>query len=415
MTAIAKSLAGDDILVGGTAAPADDAFTLGDLLTIQAESQPSGSFLHASGGAHPSYSYAQAHEAVSRLSAFLRTLKLPHGSVAGLLMPNQPSSVIALMACLEAGHVPMLLPAHERFAELSALALQAQCAVIITDDCADRALPDLAVRLAAACEDVRFVMSFGATAPNGVLSLAQAMRHAPAFSSAPASADMILTAGTNQQPARLSIHALIATATEHAAESSLQASLRIVCPLRNHTMQTLCCGAISALLSGAELQLLDAPDSSALTSAFLSARPVHLIWPGPLEDMLDDIPVNALRSVTLVHKTPWERHRHHKMNRTMPAPCVDAWLFPDRLIAFAARPPHSGPTLPAITASTDQTPDGQALALRIHANGQLFAAGTSVQTFSPHSDGWIDLGCKAFRDQDGTIVALEISPIRPKP
>ncbi|MGL4324664.1 MAG: AMP-binding protein, partial [Beijerinckiaceae bacterium] len=235
-------------------------FSLDDLLALQAGKTPHAPFLASPQHDGLTLSFATAHTIVQNLCYQLAVLKLERGSAIAVLMPNHPHASLACLACLSAGLHPLLLPAHGKFSELAGLLIREPCAAIITVAIHDQSLPDMAMRLAAATDHVRFVMAFGHAPSKGIIALdpfiaAPLAHHVPVQE--PANA--ILLPQPRGDVARVTVQALVAMATEHAAGSGLDAGERLICPLAQTTVQGLCCGLISALMTGAELCLLDAP------------------------------------------------------------------------------------------------------------------------------------------------------------
>ena len=387
-------------------------FSVMDLLTHQANIRPAAILFAETHGARPA-SFAQAHDAVSRLSGFFRALKLPAGSSAGLIMAGHAHASIGLLACLEAGLEPLLLSPRYSFSDFGGMIARKKCAILVADQSAHADIPAMAARLAAAHDCVRFVAAFGASLPNGVIALESAMRAQPMTDSSTVQISRIAVPGKDRAVSTLHIDALLASATEHAAETAMEPAARVVCPLPFHTPAALCTGLFSALLTGAELHGLDAPDSAMLTAALLSPRPCHLIWPGALEDMLDDVPVHALKSVTIIHHLPWEKQAHRACQPIASRPLVDGWVFSDRLIAFAGRGRNEDPALPLLKSARNLRDMDGAFALHRDEKGALLAAGACVQGYDPVEPQWIALHCRAFLDHHGALVALEPLPASP--
>ena len=387
-------------------------FSLGDLLALQADRIPHAPFLASPQHDGLTLNFSTAHGMVQNLQRQLALFKLEQGSTIALLMPNHPHASLACLACLGAGLHPLLLPAHGQFSELAGLMMRVPCSAIITSAFQDQSLPDMAMRLAAATDHVRFVTAFGHAPSKGIIALdplmaAQPSHHHPIDD--PASAILLPQPGGDI--ARVTVQALVAMATEHAADTGLDSGERLICPLAQTTVQGLCCGLISALMTGAELCLLDAPNSAALTFAMMSARPVHLVWPGRLEDMINDVPPGAIEAVTLVHVLPWERKADFPALKSTAMHVVDAWAFPNAVMALVMREAHNGARVPAIhSRDTVSAQTGDALIIAADGHGHLFASGVCLSQPGPTHDGWVALDTIIFHDHRNTVVAME--PLR---
>ncbi|MGL4494818.1 MAG: hypothetical protein ACRCUX_03325, partial [Beijerinckiaceae bacterium] len=307
-----------------------------------------------------------------------------------------------------AGLRPLMLPAHESFSHLSSMMLYAAPEAVIADQSTSPCqCTDMAVRLAATHDSVRFVMAYGDTVPNGVIALSpiEAMtRVEPVQDLSPATT--ILCGRPKAAPMAFAIDPLIVAATDHAAESRISHDDRILMPFSLHSLHALACGIGTALMTGATLTPLDAPDSTALTQALIGEHPVRLIWSGQMEDILADLPPRLVRSVTLIHQAPWERQSHRGINAPVPFAIVDAWNFDDRIMPLVTRQDTYHPAHPTVLLQRpDALPPDAGTCLAQDKNGRLFAAGQAVQTAS--DSHWLDLGIMLFRDHHGAIVAYE--------
>ncbi|MGL4323258.1 MAG: hypothetical protein ACRCTD_04390, partial [Beijerinckiaceae bacterium] len=138
---------------------------------------------------------------------------------------------------------------------------------------------------------------------------------------------------------------------------------------------------------------------------------IHLVWPGRLEDMINDVPPGAIDAVTLVHGVPWERKTDLPALKSTAMQVVDAWAFSNAVMALVTRHAHNGARAPIIhSRDTVSAKTGGALTIAADAHGHLFACGACLSQPGPTHDGWLPLDTIVFHDHRNIVVAME--PLR---
>lgn len=92
-------------------------------------------------------------------------------------------------------------------------------------------------------------------------------------------ADAALAAGAGGKLDAIVFEPLISAAADIVRLTGLRSADRVVTPYTLGDGGGLASGLIAVLFAGAELALLDAPDSVAVRAALSTERPRHLVWP----------------------------------------------------------------------------------------------------------------------------------------
>ena len=124
--------------------------------------------------------YAQADHIVSAIAGRLRRLGLSTDAAVGLQLPNTVESVLALLGVLRAGMIAVPLPLLWRRTDAAAALNRVGAKTIITSSrvgAADHC--NIAMNTAADVFPVRYVCSFGANLPDGVIPLDDLLAAAP--------------------------------------------------------------------------------------------------------------------------------------------------------------------------------------------------------------------------------------------
>ena len=166
---------------------ADEQVTLDDLFRQAAERRPDAIALcdppnrsTFTDGEPRRLTYAQADHIVSAIAGRLRRLGLSTDAAVGLQLPNTAESALVLLGVLRAGMIAVPLPLLWRRIDAAAALNRVGARTIITssrigatDHC------NLAREVAADVFPIRYVCSFGANLPDGVIPLDDLLARAP--------------------------------------------------------------------------------------------------------------------------------------------------------------------------------------------------------------------------------------------
>jgi len=123
-------------------------------------------------GAPRRFTYAAAELAVAATAARLRSMALPPDSVVGIQLPNIAENILTTLGVLQAGMIAAPLPLLWRRADAVAALSRVGAKALIT--CGRVGAFDhghLARQIAAEVFSIRYVCSFGASLPDGVVTL----------------------------------------------------------------------------------------------------------------------------------------------------------------------------------------------------------------------------------------------------
>lgn len=281
-------------------APAAPSLSVGLLLAMQAAMQPRKPFLVGERG----WTFQETDAAAAHVGWMLRQLGVAPGDGVIVMTPTGDRAAIALAGVMRAGCQPILAPPNLPFADGFALTTTLRPTAIIGGNSAGGATMQAAARLAAASASVSFVLGFGDDLPRGVTDLGPRMERARAATDAARAEDApevtsltIACPGGNIEQAALA--PLLTACVSLAGAALLRSGDRIISPLPFTDPVALTTGLFAGLFAGAELALLDAPDSQALSKALDTKRPRHLVWPDTLTDLAlevigDGVPLRSL-------------------------------------------------------------------------------------------------------------------------
>lgn len=129
-----------------------------------------------SDGAPRRLSWAQLEAAVAGVARRLAELGLSADTPVAIQGPNATDTLLAILAALRAGLIPIVLPAGWRRREVAAAVERTGVRAILTVTRAGPVLPADQLRyVAAEAFGIRFVCSFGAEVPDGVISLEECL------------------------------------------------------------------------------------------------------------------------------------------------------------------------------------------------------------------------------------------------
>ncbi len=116
--------------------------------------------------------YKQTAHAVANLAEQIAAFGMPRKSAVALLLPNGRELVIALLAVMRCGHIPVPMPVAWRKSDLVRACREAEVAALLTTaHFAAERLPELAADVAIEVFELSFPCAFGAPLPDGVLPL----------------------------------------------------------------------------------------------------------------------------------------------------------------------------------------------------------------------------------------------------
>lgn len=403
-----------DVAATGSGDTPKTTFRLTELVAMQAAMKPDLPFLATFQGTEttvPALTFRQGEMAILRLARFFRDLRLAQGDVVALVMPNVAEASLSLLAILQAGLRPLLVPTHLPFGDMLSLVQASDAKAIITTGTVPAlALPECLAHVAAAAAHVRFVMSFGQTKAPGLLPLDPLLRP-DTETSLPAAvmpmtdrpAETILIGAAEGRFARRSVSCLVSSALQLIAQAHVEQTDTIATTLATDDGAALASGLIAALLIGARLTHIPADHAVAFMRDHGRER-VVLVWPGSLEAVLEDRETKVFEAQTrlvLVHQTPFERTR--AFGRRKSADVTDLWAFEEKAISIARRGSHGVACLAPASAGGGDTP----CEVRITEDGRLLVRGESVEPEHADGDGWCDLGLRVFSDWEQDVLAIE--------
>jgi hypothetical protein len=238
--------------------------------------------------------YSQADQVVSAIAGRLRRFGLSTDAVVAVQLPNVVESVLTLLGIWRAGLIAAPLPMLWRRADaatalnrIGAKAIVTTARIGTTDHC------DLAMNVAAEVFAVRYVCSFGAGLPDGVIPLDDLVANAPLFDPAEAvhregnpaahvaAVTFEVTSGGLMAVGRS--HAeLIAGGQAVLLEAGLQESAVILASCANSSFAGLALSALPWLLTGGTLSLHQPFDPSAFADQCRNDACDTVVLPGAL-------------------------------------------------------------------------------------------------------------------------------------
>jgi mycobactin salicyl-AMP ligase len=240
----------------------------------------------------------------------LTRLRLAPGAPVAVVLPNCPEAMITLHGILMAGYSPLFLPVTMSEEDVRVALERNAVPALITVTNIGTLKPAEAMRqVAARYFGLRFLMAFGDTPPDGVLSLDRLPEAPETLSERPLDAAHILT--YDQQTKECVVRTgedLIAAGLSVAATAAIKPGHRIISLLAPDDLTGIVTGPVLSLVAGATLQTLAQFNSEHLIAALEDKQRVHIIAPAWLEPALVASDLMALPwvvSVMFVHNTPW--------------------------------------------------------------------------------------------------------------
>jgi len=267
-------------------------------------------------GAPRRLTFAAAEQAVAATAALLGSLALPPDSVVGIQLPNITENVLTMLGVLRAGMIAAPLPPAWRHPEAVAALSGVSAKVLITSarvGAFDHG--HLARQIAAEVFSIRYVCSFGARLPDGVVAL-DGVFSAPAGAAAPGpdGLDRIPRSDAASHLAAISFdvgaEGVIPVARSHAEllagglgvliESRLAERTTMLSAVLPSSFAGICVTLLPWLLSGSALLLHQPFDAEMFVRQRREDRCDTLILPGQLAAPLAGIDIPAAERPTRV-------------------------------------------------------------------------------------------------------------------
>lgn len=263
-------------------------------------------------------SWAALDVEVDRVAAALKGLGLGRDAVVAVQMPNIVESAVTFLAVLRAGYIPSMLPLAWRRREIvQALTRTGTKAAITVSRAGPVAHAETMAYAAAEVFTVRFLLAFGRTVPDGIISVdgdIDGLRP----SEGETVGDRLEKSGRHVAvitwdatpsgfaPVARSQNELIAAGMSYMLEAGLTDKDVIATTLMSASIAGLASGLVASLLSGAPLVLHQPFSSRALAGALVTENVTHLVLPGAAAGGLSRagrFPSRPLRSVGAVWRT----------------------------------------------------------------------------------------------------------------
>jgi hypothetical protein len=401
--------------------------TLADLFasTVQLASQAQ-AFAEAPTAKEPggrSLTFAAAAARIDSIVASIEELALEPGSPILLAMPPVIEAPLAILAVLQAGHIPCLVPVTLEQDDLRDALVTSLAAAAITAASIGTLRPADRVRSAAAGVDgPRFVLGFGEGLPAGVIPLDNATGHGrtawvralPSF--AATATPPILTLGgrpRDREWMRQDQEGLVASALQLVLRASMASGEPILSTLAPCTAASLATGLVPALLTGGALHLGGLFSASRFLDQLAEVPRPHLVAPAALETALSEAGIagsDRVASTLFLHRPPARLDTRDPLRDTR-SPVIDGLALGERGLIVARRDSSGRPALGLGETRVPDEPDGAlVLAARPGRMMQVEVAGAAVgigvgETPRDGDTDWYDTGIALRCDDDGGICA----------
>lgn len=359
-------------------------------------------------------SWAGLDAEVDRIASGLRGLGLGRDAVVAVQLPNITESIVAFLAVLRAGLIPSLLPLGWRRREIVQALTRTGAKAVITVSRAGP-VPHAEIMAYAAAEvfTVRFLLAFGRTVPDGVISIEthlDEMRRADHETVG----DRLEKSGKHVAvitwdatpsgfaPVPRAQNELIAAGMAYMLEAGLTQKDVIATTLSTAGIAGLASGIVASLLSGAPLILHQPFSSRVIAGALVTENVTHLVMPGAAVAGFARavrFPTRPLRSVGAVWRTG---ETPSKMTPGAQA-IVDVTTFGE--IGFAAAVRDTALMPAPLPLGEVQSPRGNArgpslIETRVTAKGHIVLRGALTPSgnlpgepsLAIDNDGWVDTG-----------------------
>lgn len=332
-------------------------------------------------------SFAAASDAIEGLKLRLQGLGLSEGAVVGVLMPNSTEAAVAVLALLEAGVRPLLMPvALPRDAVAAALERTGAKGLIVADDISDPEDAGRFVKAIRAQRGVRFVAAFGDRSPPGSVPLCgleelQALGAVTGAGEAtPHAPDLLTVEALGPEPVilRHAQEALVAAALGVVVSASTAPGTPVLSTLPPMTQAGLVTGLVPALIGGSALHVLPVFSGQGLKALLQHAGRCQLVVPAMLERPLAGerlMGSTSLSSTILLHRAP-ARIEAAAAPAGADSPVLDALAVGERGLFLASRSAAGEPRLAARGYRVPDAADGSLVAmLAADGGGRPFVSG----------------------------------------
>lgn len=293
-------------------------------------------------------SWAALDAEVDRVAGGLKGLGLGRDAVVALQLPNITESAVAFLAVLRAGYIPSMLPLGWRRREIvQALTRTGAKAAITVSRAGPVAHAEIMAYAAAEVFTVRFLLAYGRTVPDGVISidshldglrradmdtvgdrLEKSGRHVAVITWDPTPSGFA--------PVPRAQTELIAAGMAYMLEAGLTDKDIIATTLMGASIVGLASGLVASLLSGAPLVMHQPFSSRVLAGALVTENVTHVVLPGAAASgfgRAGRFPSRPLRSVGAVWRTGETPGKFTPCPQTI----VDVTCFGEIGFAAAAR------------------------------------------------------------------------------
>jgi hypothetical protein len=386
-------------------------------------------------------SYAQADHIVSAIAGRLRRLGLSTDAAVGLQLPNTVESVLALLGVLRAGMIAVPLPLLWRRADAAAALNRVGAKTIITSSrvgAADHC--HIAMNMAADVFPVRYVCSFGANLPDGVIPLDDLLAAAPLLDPpAPVERDGNPAAHIAAVTFEVTPEGLMAVGRNHAEliaggqvvllEAGLRENAAILASCANSSFAGLALNLLPWLLTGGMLSLHQPFDPSAFVEQCRHDDCDTVVLPGVLAARMAQAGLlthPALRNILALWRAP-ERLPIGSPWQHPQAELIDVLAFGETALIAARRGAAGQPAeipLGPMQAPRGAPDGGTIIETTVTETGTLALRGpmvprhpfppgaerTPMPCFKPDARGFVDTLYPCRPDRDGGQVGITGPP-----
>lgn len=350
------------------------------------------------------FTYAQAERAVGAITARLREIGLPPGTVVGLQMPNVASGILTLLAIMRAGMIAAPLPLLWRRADcVTALSAAGARAFATCGRVAGFNHAALALEIAAELFPIRAVCGFNCDAADGIVPFDDCLSpdHAgsTSFCDDPAADFAVVTFDMTADgvvPVARNTAQLLAAGRLIRQRGAMGANAHILSTIPVSSFAGISGALVPWLLGGGTLALHHPFDAGVLRDQIETLRSDTLVVPDAILPglrqcgWLDDC---SVRTIVSVWRAP-ERIAAAPQWTNLDVALVDVATFGETALLAARRPP-GGRTLPWPTGSLTIASGGpecghvvQTTAGTLAVRGML--AAQAFQPFGTEPDAAID-------------------------
>jgi hypothetical protein len=345
--------------------------------------------------------YAEAANAVASLAQQIASLGLAPKSMIALHLPNGHESVLALLATMRCGHIPVPMPVAWRKSDLVRACREAETSALITTaNYGVESLPQLAADVAIEVFELSFPCAFGSALPDGIIPLTLATEPVETkVMAAPSTGIGTLQPSANG--ASLVLHTdqeLLAAGLGAMLAAEVQSGDNIVSAVSLSSTAGVTSALVPWLLSGGTLRLL--ADISEVTKTSFDKR-THLV---AIEGAIPPIAMmvqKAIASVIAVHFAGTVLN--HAFAAVTAGRVVDIYALGEICAIALLREEHNRPQpipLGAVHAGSASAAAPVIAETMIGDNGNIHMRGASVARSISRDQAWADTGFPARRKEN---------------